>query len=264
MVQAVNPMIGGSGKNETMSLPPPSNIVRREVTRTESMESASALLKQNYSGNTDKFYASFDNFDVEREGAIMQRTYSDESPLVFQSTLSSLSKEDTSSESAEDLGQSNKDSIFRPRKEDKMISLSTEDAAKLNNQTATNAQNLKQSFHHIHNQVTIRTEKSLDYPPYQHYPSEVIIDPSKESQTKHMFDSNIGRTYSPHNELDYGKKRKASDDLTINVDSIDYFKVLYYYRQAFVEFSFLLPSLKPHVLQIIQQQADVSCVSYKP
>lgn len=261
-MKVVNSITGVSGKNETKSVPPPSNMVRREVTRTESMASAEALLKQNYTGNTDNFYASFDNFDQEREEVMIQRTYSDESPLIFQSTLSSLSKEDTSSESAEEIGPSNKNSIFRPRKEDMMIRLSPEDATQRNNQTTTNDQNQQQSLRHIQNQVTIRSERSLNYSSHQNYPSEVIIDPSKESQTQPMMGSIIDRTFSSQNELEYRKKRKARDDFIINIDSIDYFKVLYYYRQAFVEFSFLLPCLKAHVLEIIQHQADVSCLSY--
>ncbi len=260
-MKVVNP-INAVSKNETKSIPPPSNLVRREVTRTESMESAEALLKQNYTGNTDKIYASFDNFDQEREQVMMQRTYSYESPLIFQSTLSSLSKEDTSSESAGEIGPNNIDSIFRPRKEEMMMRSSPEGATQRNNQTTTHDQNQEQSLHHIQNQVTIRAERSLDYSSHQNYPSEVIIDPSKESQTQHMMDSMIDRTFSSQNEPEYRKKRKASDDSMINIDSIDYFKILHYYRQAFVEFSFLLPCLKAHVLEIIQRQADVSCLSY--
>ena len=99
----------------------PHATLTREVTQTENMESS--LMKQEYVGNTDNFYRTYNNEAQKNEDAQHRRNFSSESPLVFQSTLSSLSKEDASSDSLDESptqNHSNKLSIFRPRREDSM------------------------------------------------------------------------------------------------------------------------------------------------
>lgn len=94
----------------------PVNEFRREVTHDLDI----SALPHNYTEDTDEYYLNTkSNARKERDRYTEpRRSFSDEglgSPLIFQSTLSSLSKEDNSSDGMEDINLGNTNSIFRPR-----------------------------------------------------------------------------------------------------------------------------------------------------
>ncbi len=94
----------------------PDVTLRREVTQNE-VEIGSTI-RPNYSENTDEYYSHSNTNSNGKKDSEIRRSFREESPLVFQSTLSSLSKEDTgSSDGMEDINLSNTDSIFRPRQD---------------------------------------------------------------------------------------------------------------------------------------------------
>ena len=94
----------------------PDSQLRREVTHELDINA----LPHNYTEDTDEYYLNTKS-NVRRERdrySEPRRSFSDEghgSPLIFQSTLSSLSKEDNSSDGMDDINLGNTNSIFRPR-----------------------------------------------------------------------------------------------------------------------------------------------------
>jgi hypothetical protein len=236
--------------SKSIEISPLTNKVKREVTQTESMDSSSSLLKQNFSDIADRIYANFGSSIREKEAVTMPRSYSTD--LIFQSTLlSSTSKEETSSSESKEHIQSDKKSIFRPR----------QDTPDPQAEADTNIV--------IHNQITDYKDQSFECAKHT-YPSEVVITPSKDSinqNTPHDFTKhedivlfNQGSDLSSCNDsqLNSSKERRMSIDSLRTCNNHDYYEILCFYREAFVDFSFLLPGLKTHVVELIQSEIHVS------
>jgi hypothetical protein len=93
------------------TLPIQTSTLKRKVTQQD-LDSC-PLLGRNYSDNSNAFYSKpVENVQSTDSGS-NQPTYHRDCDFMFQSNLSSLSKEETSSEDFDDSGINNKDSIFR-------------------------------------------------------------------------------------------------------------------------------------------------------
>ena len=97
-----------------MPLLPP-KLLMREVTQQDEHFDSSSSLQESYTEYSSKFNSKTDgNMSDSNRPTYDQGSAS---PLIFQSNLSSLSKEETSSEEAGESTLNNKKSIFRPRQE---------------------------------------------------------------------------------------------------------------------------------------------------
>ena len=119
-------------------------------------------------------------------------------------------------------------------------------------------------------QVSSNMEKSFSYSSHDNYPLEVVVDPLKRqlsSNTQHSnTDGNSRRELiirsdrkNQHDSIfSYSKKRKVSSEAHTQSKSHDYYQLLYSFRKAFVDFSFLLPGFETHVYRAIREQSEVS------
>lgn len=196
---------------------------------------------------------SITNSDLKLNADMDQNpSFDDGNPLVFQSTLSSLSREYATSDSGEESNHANKLSIFRPRNEDAIPHVTQQHRQEP-------MPNLVSHSCLDENNYEGRSQMQSNVQNDDTYPTEVVLDPRDEIDVDMPildFDSNdsVAKPAVQNESSDsYLKKRKYGS--LVHSESSDYYKVLYSFRQAFTDFSFLLPGLKEQIFDMLQDSS---------